>query len=464
MNLQVAIADVAECQKELTIEIGANDVQEEYNKAYNEFARYAKVPGFREGKAPRAVIKQRFSKEIKTEVMKQLIPHALGHAIEDHKLRVIGDPMLEGDDIAIKEGESLSFKSRVFVWPDFELKEYKGLKLTKRIPQVSEEDIDQVVADLRERAAQLVPVEDRPSQSGDFVSVNIVGKYIDPVQEEDLKSDDLMIELGAENVQPEFNENLTGVREGDEKRFTVKYAEDFPSKELAGKTMDFTATVNSVKIKELPEVTDEFAAEMAEEYGEEYKTVEEMRGQILQNLIEQAESEAEAAMRDSVFSLLAPQYDFPLPAPMVEQQANTRLNNFVQQLLRSGLPPQAVRQINWEERRAIESQAAVTDVRLALVLGMIAEQEKLSISREDLDEEIERIAESVGQSPDEVEARLTKEGGMSNIENRLRSEKVVDFLVSQAEITTEEFDPKQETEQSATESDQEKAEGAGESA
>jgi trigger factor len=464
LNLQVAIADVADCQKELTIEIGANEVQEEYNKAYNGFARYAKVPGFREGKAPRTVIKQRFSKEIKSEVIKQLVPHALGHVIEDHKLRVIGEPSIIGDDIVVREGEPLAFKSVVYVLPEFELKPYTGLSLTKRIAQVTDEGVEQVIADLRNHAAQLVPVEDRPSQTGDFVSVNLVGKYIEPVQEEDLKTEDLVIELGSEGVQPDFNDNLTGVKEGDVREFTVKYPDDFQSEGLAGKTLAFTATVVAVKMKELPELDDEFAEEIAEEYGEEYTTMEEMRAQVRENLIANSDAEAEAGLRDTLLTTLVQDYDFPLPEPLVQQQANSRLNNFLQQMFRSGMPPQAMQQINWEERKATELKNAATDVRLALVLGLIAETEKISVTQEDVDEEIQRIAEAVGQSPDEVEARLTKEDGMSNIVSRLRSDKVVDFLVSQATITTEEFDPKQATEQAADEPDQEKAEGAGESA
>ncbi len=467
MNLQVAIADVADCQKELTIEIGANEVQEEYNKAYNGFARYAKVPGFREGKAPRAVIKQRFTKEIKSEVVKQLVPHALGHAIEEHKLRVIGEPSISGDELVVREGEPLKFTSLVYVLPEVELKNYKGLSLTKRIAQVTDDGVEQVLADLRQNAAQLVPVEDRPSQTGDFVSVNLVGKYIAPSEEiEDLKTEDLVIELGGEGVQADFNDNLMGVQEGDVREFTVEYPADFQSEGLAGKTLAFTATVNAVKIKELPELDDELAQEIAEEYGEEYSTLEEMRAQVRENLIANADAEAEAALRDKLLTTLVQDYDFPLPDPLVQQQANSRLNNFLQQLFRSGMPPQAMQQINWEERKDAEMKNAITDVRLALILGMIAETEKISVTQEDVDAEIERISEAVGQSPEEVEARLTKEDGMPNIVSRLRSDKVVDFLVSEAAVTTEEYDPTEVTEQAADESNDEPSQekGAGESA
>ena len=152
-------------------------------------------------------------------------------------------------------------------------------------------------------------------------------------------------------------------------------------------------------------------------------------------------------MRDELLEGLAKDYEFPLPEPLVERQANSRLQEFVQRLFRSGVPPQAARQINWEERQAEERKRAQNDVRLALLLGAVADAEKINVTREDLDNEIERIAASVGQTVDEIEARLTKEGSLSSIENRLRSDKVVNFLVSQAEITTEEYEEKETAEE-----------------
>ena len=445
MNLQVVVADIADCQKELTIEIPASDVQSEYNKAYEAYSRHAKIPGFRPGKVPRAVVKQRYAKEIKGEVLNSLLPHAIGHAIEDHKLKVIGSPNVNPDEIDIKEGEPLSFKSQVTVLPDFELKSYQGVKVTKRVARVTDEVVERNLEELRTQAAQLVPVEDRTSQTGDFVSINLIGKYIDPPEEEDLKTEDIVIELGAQGVQPEFNDNLTGVKEGDVKEFTVKYPEDFPSKGLVGKTLDFTATVNSVKIKELPELDDEFAQESAEEFGADYKDVAGMREQVRKNIAQSYDHEAEMDLRDDLLANLAKEYDFPLPAPLVEQQANQRMQDFVQRLMQSGAYAQlAAKDINWEARQEEERVRAKTDVKLALILGAVAQAEKIVVSQEDLDNEIERIAESVGRSAEEVEASLTKNDGLSSIENRLRSNKVIDLLVSQAEVTTEEYDEEDE--------------------
>ena len=169
-------------------------------------------------------------------------------------------------------------------------------------------------------------------------------------------------------------------------------------------------------------------------------------------------------MRDALLKTLAEGYDFPLPEPLVERQADSRIVDFLQRLYRGGMPPQAARQIDWDARKAEEMVRAANDVRLALILGAISEAEKITVTREDLDDEIEHIAEASNQSPEEIEARLTKDGSLSSIENRLRSDKVMELLVSQAEITIEEVDNKQATESPADDSGVEKAEGAGESA
>src|SRR5262245_248828 len=223
--MQVAVADLSQCRKDITVEVPAEEVKAAFEKAYDTYARYAKMPGFRPGRAPRAVVKQRFSKEAKDEVVQNLLQHALEHAVADHNLHVVGSPRI--DDLSVGEDEPMKFKVSLEVLPEFELKEYKGLSLTKRVERVTDEEVENVLERFRQSAAEFVPVEDRPSRDGDFVSVNLVGKYVDPPEEEDLKSDDVQIEIGADGVQPEFSENLRDVKAGDVREFRVKYPENF---------------------------------------------------------------------------------------------------------------------------------------------------------------------------------------------------------------------------------------------
>lgn len=437
MKQEVVITDVSQCQKDISIEIAAEEVKKEFDKTYDAYSRHVKVPGFRPGRVPRDVVKQRFRKEVKDEVLGNLIPHALEHVVKDHNLKIVGQPRLaEGSELTVTEGESLKLKVSIEVLPEFELKEYKGLKITKRSAQVSDEDVNKVIERWREEAVEFVPVEDRPSKNGDFVSVNVIGKYLDPQEEhekEDLKADGVEIELGAENAQPEFTENLQGVKPDDVREFRVAYPEDFESKGLAGKTLDFTATVLSVRAKELPELNDDFAKSVGQ-----YETLQEMRDKVRENLAKNAEAEADRKLRDDLVDRLIELHPFDVPTVLVNEGTENRLREFSQQLQQMGIPEEAARSINWAESIKEAQEASIRDVRAALLIGKIGETEDLKVETAEIDAEIELMAQMMRQTTEELMARLTREQAIPSIENRLRYRKALEFLVSNADITTEE--------------------------
>jgi trigger factor len=434
LKLEVVVTDVSQVKKDLAVEVAAEEVKAQYEKAYEAYGRYAKVPGFRPGRVPRGVIKQRFGKEVKDEVIGQLLPHALEHAIVDNKLRFVGEPHIE--DISVNEGEPLKFKASIEVLPEIELKEYKGLKATKRVTRVTDEDVERVIGQLRDNASELVPVEDRPSQDGDTVTVNIVGKYVDPQgphEQEDLKTEDLDVQIGGEGTQPEFSENLRGVKVDDVRQFRVAYPENFNSKGLAGKTLDFTATVTAVRQKELPELTDEFA----KDFGDS-DTVQQMRDKIRENLVKQAEGQADSKLRDQLLERLLSDYDFEVPSVLVEQQAQESVREMVYWLSRSGMPPEAAKGMDWGALLNEARAKAAREVRMAMVVSLIANAEEIKVSGEEIDAEIERMARTTGETAEQLKARLTSEEAIPSIENRLRYHKAIDALVSKAEITVEE--------------------------
>jgi trigger factor len=405
------------------------------------------MPGFRPGRAPRAVVKQRFTKEAKDEVVKNLIQHALEHAVADHDLHVVGSPSI--DDLSVGEDEPMRFKASLEVLPEFELKEYKSLTLTKRVERVTDEDVEGVLERFRQSAAEFVPVEDRPSRDGDFVSVNLAGKFIEPPEEEDLKSDDVQIEIGGNNVQSEFSENLRGVKADEVREFRVKYPDDFSSQGLAGKTLDFTATVVAVREKEAPELDDEFARDFGD-----YENLQQLRDKIRENLVATAEARAESRLRDEVVERILEDYDFEVPSSLVEPQAAERTREFAYMLMRNGVPPQTIKEINWEERMNEARPQAARDLRLSFVLNRIGEAEGVQVSRAEVDAEVERMvqraqAERMGGEPaDHLRARLTKDDSLSSIENRLRYQKALEAVVNHAQITVEEFTEDQNQAQS----------------
>jgi len=432
LKLEVAIADVSQSRKDLTIEVPAEEVKAEFERTYDAYSRYAKVPGFRPGRVPRGVVKQRFAKDVREEVIGRLLPHALQHAIIDHKLHVVGEPSI--NDIDIKDDQPLKFKVSIEIIPEFELQNYKGFKLTRKVARVTDEDVDKVVERWRHHSAEIVPVEDRPSQSGDIVSIDLVGKYVDPPQDDELKQEDIRIELGSAWVQPEFDQNLTGVKAGDMREFRVVYPEDYDAKELAGKTVDFIATVISVRQRELPELDDDFARD----HGD-FENLQEMRESIRQDLVEKAERDADSRLRSGLVDQLNAGYDFEIPDSLVEKQASDRTRELTYLLLRQGMSPEALRSINWIDRIKEARADAAREIRASLVVSRIGDAEKIEITRPEVDAEIERIAANAGESPETVRAHLTKDDSLSGIEYRLRYNKIIETLLSASEITTEEL-------------------------
>lgn len=432
MKLQVAVADISQCRKGLTVEVPVEEVNAAFEKTYGAYARHLKIPGFRPGRVPRELIKQRFAKEAEEEVVQSLVPEALQAAVAEHMLRVVGEPQI--DALSIGQGEPLKFSATFEVMPEFELKEYKGLKLTKRVATVADEDVEHALDHLRQSAAEFVPVEDRPSRDGDFVSVNLVGKYVEPPEEEDLKSDDVQVEVGANNVQPEFNDNLRDVKAGDVREFRVKYPEDFSSEGLAGKTLDFTATVVAVREKEAPELDDEFARDFGD-----YENLQQLRDRIRENLTASAEARADSGLREEVVKRVLEDYDFEVPSALVEPQAADRAREFAYLLMRNGVPPQTIKEIDWEGRMNEFRPLAARDVRSALVFDKIGEAENVEVSRWEVEAEIERMASMSGEPADQLKARLTKDDSLSSIEHRLRHQRALEAVIKHAEVTVEEF-------------------------
>lgn len=449
LKQEVVVTDVSQCQKDLAIEIAAEEVTKEFEKTCDAYMRYVKVPGFRPGRVPRGVVKQRFSKEIKDEVIGHLMPHALEHAVKDHNLKIIGEPQIQ--DFSLEEGEPLKFKVSIEVLPEIELKEYKSLKATKRIVKVTDEDVEGVIGRWRENEAEMVPVEDRSSQDGDIVSINLVGKYLDPQAEhekEDLKAEAMEVEIGGNASLPEFTENLRDVKPDDVKKFRVVYPEDFSSKGLAGKTIDFTATVLAIRQKELPELNDEFAKDAGG-----YDSMEQMREKVRENLVSNAELEADNRLRDDLLAQLLDSHEFEVPQVLVNQQAQSRLQDMSERLRQMGLPPEMLQNFNWQEQINGAVEAAKRDVRSALLVGRIGLAESVTVGEEEIDAEIESMSGEMGMPVNELKARLTSDEAVSSIETRLRYRKALDVVVSNAEVVTEEV-----SRESLAEAKQEKSE------
>lgn len=439
--MKTELTDVSPTRKEIKVEIEADAVRSAYDRISDRYAQLATVPGFRRGHAPRSVVRTRFKDKIRGEVLQELVPQAIQDAIAEHSLDVIGEPRIDPDKI---EGldklgtEPISLQVNVEVLPEVTLGEYKGLEAARRVRPVTDEDVERVIEGLREASASLQPVEDRGAELGDTVTVNFHGKFVETPEEEDINVEDVDVELGGEGVQQEFTDNLLGVRADEEKTFTVNYPEDFTSKGLAGKKVEYTAKVVSVRRKELPELDDEWARSL----GEEFESLDNLREKVREDLHNRAGVESDNRVRSEVMKKLVEAHPFEVPQTLSEHQANYRLEEAVRDMMGRGIDPRG-HDINWEGVRDSLKAQADFDVRGSMLLEKIAEAEKIEVTDEEVEAEISAIAASSRQAPEQVRAALTKQGGTTSIADRLRNRKALDLIVENARVTDAEW--KEET-------------------
>ena len=439
--MKTELKDISPTRKQIDVEIDAAAVRTVYDRISDNYAKAASVPGFRPGHAPRAVVRTRFKDQIRTEVLKELLPDAVQKAVEEHKLEPLGEPELnlENSEGLDQLGQlPIAFNVSVEILPEIKLGEYKGLAATRSTRPVKDEDVDRVIESLRENSATLEPVEDRGAQPNDTVTASFHGKFIDDPTAEPIQVEDVDVILGGEGVVQEITDALTGARPDEEKTFTVNYPPEFSAKGLAGKQIEYTVKISAVRIKELPELDDDWAQSL----GDEIESLEQLRTKIRSDLEDQVKQEADNKTRGGLIRQLVDSHDFELPERLVEQQTEHRLESVVRDMIGQGIDPRNP-ELQWDKARESLKEQASYDLRSSLLLERIAEEEKLEVSDQEVNDEINAIADASRQSPDQVRAILTKQGGERSIAGRLRNRKALDLLVENARVTEAEW--KEET-------------------
>lgn len=449
--MKTELIDLSPTRKEIKIEIEPEQVRSAYNRISERYAKSVDVPGFRRGHAPTSVIRTRFKSEIRGDVLRELLPGAVNDAIGEHALAAIGEPdvQLDNTEALDRLGEQpIKVKVGVEVFPEVKLNTYKGLEATKRVRPIADEDVDRMIDGLRDASASLEPVEDRSAGIGDTVTVNVRGKFLDEPTEEDINADDVEVVLGAEGVQQEFTENLTNAKPEESKTFVVSYPEDFTSKGLAGRKVEYEAKVTAVSRKELPEIDDEWARSLSDEFD----SVATLRSKIREDLQKRAQSESDHRLRSEVMKKLLEIHKFEVPQSLVEQQTSHRLESVVRDMIGRGIDPRSS-ELNWEGAREELRDQAEDEVRASMLLEQIADEENISVSPEEVEAEIDAIATASRQPKEQVRAALTKDGGERSIAHRLRNRKALDLLIANANVTEQEW-----TEEKNSDSGQQKQE------
>ena len=384
-------------------------------------------------------------------MLRELIPEAINSAIKEHSLNALGEPNVEVDNTAAFERlgeEPLTLTVGLEVLPEIQLADYKGLEVNRRKRPITDADVDRMIEGLRDSSASLQPVEDRASEIGDTVTVNARGNFVEEPEEEEIKVDDVEVVLGGPGVQKEFTENLMGVRADESRTFQVEYPPDFSSPGLAGKKVEYTTDILSVRKKELPELDDEWVKSL----GGELDSVETLKAKIREDLEARATVESDHLVRDEVMKKLLEAHQFEVPESLVAHQTRHRLETVANEMMQRGIDPRNP-EINWQGAQEEIRGQAEEDVRATMLLEKIAEVENISVSDEEVEAEIDMISTASRQSKEQVRAALTKDGGERSIAHRLRNRKALDLLVENARITDAEWtEPKEVDETPADES------------
>jgi trigger factor len=418
----------------LQIELPPEEVSKEWDAIANSFARFAKIPGYRPGKAPRAVIEKRFRKEIQDELTKKLVSKSYHEAIEQEQLRVASLANIE--DVHVGEDKSMRFRATVVTAPEFELPEYTNIPVHLLETKVSESEIDAAVERLRDQSADFVDVPKRGLEMNDFVVIDfegsIDGRLISEIAPQASKNlhggKKFWLHLSADNFLPKFCEQIVGQNPGETRTVNVDFATDFPIKELAGKQANYNVTVREIKQKVLPAVDDVFAAKLVPG-----KTLADLRRIIEHDLAHEKEHGRERAKEGQVVKYLHEQIQFELPPALLKSETRRMLADLVQRNRERGVTDEMLKE---KEKELIESAAGLAAHRLKtnFILHRIAEREDIKVSRDDINARLREEAARYNVPVEKMRKELQEHDGLDAFAEQILLGKTLDFLKANVSV------------------------------
>ncbi|GGA35817.1 trigger factor [Psychrobacillus lasiicapitis] len=412
----------------LTVEVAAEEVSKGLDQAFKKVVKQINVPGFRKGKMPRQMFEKMYGVEsLFQDALDVILPHAYGHAIEDAGIDPVDQP--EIDIVTMEKGQPLVFTAKVVVKPEVTLGDYKGLEVTKLDETVTDEEIEEQLKSQQTRLAELVVKEDAIVE-GDTAVIDFEG-FVDDVAFEGGAGTDYPLEIGSNSFIPGFEEQLVGVKTGESKDVEVTFPEEYHAAELAGKQAVFKVTVKEVKGKELPELNDE----LAKEIDAEVEGIDALRAKLKEVTAEEKKQLAAQTLRDNLVEAAAANATIDIPEAMIASETDRMLQEFGQRLEQQGMNLDLYYQFSGQDEAALRAQMqedANSRVRVSLTLEAIAEKEGLASTEEDVNAELEKMAAQFNMSAEDIKKAL---GGTSVLENDIRFQKTVEFLVDNAKIS-----------------------------
>ena len=429
--MKTEFIDVSETRKNLVVEIPSTVVDAEIDKVSKDYSRAARVPGFRPGKVPAKVVRQRFRDQILHDVAHGLIPRAVDEALRERGVEPVNTPDIR--DVMVEEGQPLKFTATFETVPPIDPGDYSGITIRRKAAEVTDSAVDEALSRMRERGARYEPIEGRGIEHGDSVLMDLKRTAEGQPGEETHtdRHDNVTVDIGGSANPPGFDEQLIGLHAGDTKTFDVQYPSDYTIQELAGTTVQYDVTIKAVRKRVVPELDDEFAKDLGS-----FESLDALRTRVRADLEHDASHEAEREVRADLLRQLASRVTFDVPSSLLDREIDRRVEEFVRRLIEQEIDPMRTN-INWEEFRERQKEAASEAVRGALVLDEVARREKISATEEEVEAEVERYAQRTGRTAAAVRARLEKEGGLARLYSGLRRERTMDFLLSKATVIKE---------------------------
>jgi trigger factor len=425
------LIDVSETKKNLVIEIPGDEVDAEMARVTRELSRTVRVPGFRPGKVPASVVKQRFRDEILHEVAHELVPKAVGTALAERGIEPVATPDVHDADV--REGQPLKFTASFETVPPVDPGDYAAISLRRYPATVEAEGVDLALERLRQRAARYEPIDDRGLETGDTAAVDLERRAIEadgqPGPNE--KHENVSVELGAAVNPPGFDEHLSGLRGGEEKTFRVHYPADYAITELQSKDVEYTVKVRAVRRRVVPPLDDDLAKEVSDA-----DTLDALREQVREGLGREAAREADRKLRSDLLKALAARVAFEVPQVLVDRDIDRRTQDFIRHLIEERIDPRKAG-IDWAAFREDQRGPAEEAVKAMIVLDEVARREHLAVSDEELDREVAGYADRSGRSAPAVRAELEKDGELDRLRTGLRRERAVEYLLSRVTIAAE---------------------------
>jgi len=411
-----------ECTRELVLDIPADEVSKAYRTVVGNYRKYAKIPGFRNGKVPETVIKRRFANEIRKDVVDGLLPERFNMAVKDAGVKPVGQPQVT--ELTVEDGAPLHVKAVFEFIPEFSIEGYQSVTVDKPSVEVTEEEFQHELAQLRESRATIEPVEeDRALVDGDWAEINYKGQVDGDAEAGPVAGENSLVEIGGKDTVEAFTTALRGAKPGQELKAEVIYPADYAEPKLAGKTVAYDVEVKAIKKRTLPDLDDDFAKELGA-----YESFADLEARVREHMANRKRRSVEGETKDRLFAALTERYPFPVPESLVQEQVDARLERGLRALAAQGMDTEQMRKLDFGRLRVAQRDGAIAEVKTSILLNRIAHEENITVSDEELDNELQIAAMQSREPLDTLKVRLTEDGGLDRIREQLRHEKTASLL------------------------------------